>query len=123
MIYDFAEILGRGIIAARSGGSAQAIKYLDLAAGLEPANPRVWLWLTAAAETIAQKRHYLEQALKANPNSIVAQAFLDRLSHKCAVSNQPASDFVIFTCPSSLPRRVWFCLPLLRLFDTRPVMC
>ena len=99
MIYDFTEILGRGIIAARSGESAQAIKYLDLAAGLEPANPRVWLWLAAAAETIAQKRHYLKQALKADPNSIVAQALLDRLSHKRAVSNQPASDFVIFTCP------------------------
>jgi len=99
MINDFYEILGRGIIATRSRRSAEAIKYLELAAKIEPANPRVWLWLAAAEESIPQKRQYLEQALKVDPNILVAKVLLQRLNQERTAISQRASDFVIFHCP------------------------
>jgi predicted RNA-binding Zn-ribbon protein involved in translation (DUF1610 family) len=100
MIYDFYEFLGRGIIAERTGRPTEALKYLNIAARLEPANPRVWLWLASSAETLSQKRRYLEWALKIDPQLIVAKVLLDRLNQKETSVSQQSSDFVIFTCPS-----------------------
>jgi hypothetical protein len=99
MVYDFDEILGRGIIAARTGRSAEAIKYLRLAAKIDPDNPRAWLWLAAVDESVTQKRQYLEKAIKIDPNILVAKVLLDRINQKETAINQQVSDFVIFTCP------------------------
>jgi len=99
MLYDFYEFLGRGIIAERTGRPTEAIKYLSVAAQIEPANPRVCLWLAASVETLPQKRVYLEQALKLDPRLMVAEVLLDRLNQKETCVSQQSSDFVIFTCP------------------------
>jgi predicted RNA-binding Zn-ribbon protein involved in translation (DUF1610 family) len=98
MIYDFNEILGRGILAARAGNFGEAIKYLDLAAKIQPANPRVWLWLAAAGETPSEKRQYLQRALDLDPDLPVAKALLDSLDRKATAAGQGA-DLVIFDCP------------------------
>jgi hypothetical protein len=100
MIYDFYEFLGRGIIAERTGRPQEALKYFGIAAQIEPANPRVWLWLASSAEALSQKRECLEQALKIDPHLIVAEVLLDRLNQKETRVSQQSSDFVIFTCPS-----------------------
>jgi predicted RNA-binding Zn-ribbon protein involved in translation (DUF1610 family) len=99
MIIDFFEILGRGIIAARTGRSEEALKYLTLASKIEPANPRVWLWMAAAEDTYVKKQQYLEQALRADPHNFVAKVLLDQLGQKETANVQPASDFAVFTCP------------------------
>ena len=98
-MYDFDEFLGRGIIAQRTGRSQEAVKYLSLAAKIEPDNPRVWLWLASSTETMSQKREYLEQALGLEPQLTVAKVLLDRLNRKETIVSQPGSDFAIFTCP------------------------
>jgi hypothetical protein len=99
MIYDFYEVLGRGIIAARTGRNAEAIKYLELAAKIEPGNPRVWLWLAAVEEDAAQKQSDLETVLRIDANNLVAKILLERLSRREVVVARNTSDFAIFTCP------------------------
>ena len=99
MIYDFYEILGQGIIAARTERHKEAMKFLSLAAKIEPSNPRVWLWLATASETVASKRKYLQEALKVDPNILAASVLLDRLNQTENDSSKRNSKFVIFTCP------------------------
>lgn len=100
MIYDFYEILGRGIIAARTGRYKEACKMLTLAAKIEPDNPRVWLWLATASETVTQKRQYLQEALKANPKLLAARVLLDHMDQIEITSGGQSSESVIFTCSS-----------------------
>lgn len=100
MIYDFYEVLGRGIVAARTGRSQQAMEYLSLAAKIEPSNPRVWLWLATASETIEGKRQCLQEALQIDPNILAAQVLLDQLSKTDNDLSEKNSKLAIFTCPS-----------------------
>jgi hypothetical protein len=97
-MYDFYEFLGRGIIAARTGRRAEALKYLDIAKKIEPSNPRVWLWLAACKETLTQKRDCLEKALELDPNLLVAKAMLNRLDLKENFTHLSSGEFKIFTC-------------------------
>ncbi|MCC7119520.1 MAG: hypothetical protein IT310_13430 [Anaerolineales bacterium] len=99
MLYDFYEILGRGIVAARTGRYKEAIKYLDLAAKIEPSNPRVWLWLATASETVEAKRGHLQAALQADPNSLAASILLNRLNQTEDESHGKPTQSVIFACP------------------------
>jgi hypothetical protein len=99
MIYDFYEILGRGIIAARTERYKEAMKFLSLAARIEPSNPRVWLWLATASETVSSKRKYLQEALKVDPHILAATVLLDRLNQVENDSNKETSKFAIFSCP------------------------
>ena len=98
MVYDFYEILGRGIIAARTGRYAEGFEYLSMAAKIKPDNPRVWLWLASVAGTIEQQKQYLEKAKKIAPDLFVVQALLKRLNHRQSVVEQSSTDFVVFTC-------------------------
>lgn len=100
MVYDFYELFGRGIIAARTGRFREALEYLLLAAKVEPGNPRVWLWLAASAESEAQIRRFLGEALRIDPHLFMAQALLKRLGSITRPLQQSESDFIIFTCPS-----------------------
>ena len=101
MIYDFHELLGRGIIASRTGRTEEAINYLTLAGKIKPENTRVLLWLAASAESVKQERQFLERALQINPSLIPAQALLDRLNNGIAKTIERSSDaFAIFTCPN-----------------------
>ncbi len=100
MIYDFYEILGQGIIAARTGRHKEAIKFLSLAAKIEPTNPRVWLWLATTSETVESKRKYFQEALKVDPNILAASVMLDRLNQTENDSSRKISKSAIFTCPS-----------------------
>jgi hypothetical protein len=99
MIYDLYELLGRGIIAARSKRSSEAMKYLQLAAEVDPGNARVWLWLAAADESVENQRGYLRRALEVDPHAYVARVLLDRLDRRETAAGRPGADFAIFTCP------------------------
>ena len=97
-MYDFYEFLGRGIIAVRTGRSAEAFEYLSVAAKIKPDNPRVWLWLASAAATITQQQQCLERALEIAPDLFMAQALLERLKQRQIILNQRTVDFIVFTC-------------------------
>ena len=99
-MYDVDEFLGRGIIAARSGRSAEAIKYLEIAVKMDPANPRIWLWMATGVRTYAEKQYCLETVLKLDPSSTVAKVLLERLQQKISAENLRPKDVVIFTCSS-----------------------
>jgi DNA-directed RNA polymerase subunit RPC12/RpoP len=99
MIYDFYEFLGRGIIAARTRRYKEAVKFLNLAAKIEPSNPRVWLWLATASDTAAGKQNYLREALNVDPNNLAARVLLERFNQTETVSSAQTSKAAIFTCP------------------------
>lgn len=100
-MYDFDEFLARGIIAARSGRYAQARKSLDVAAQIDPCNPRAWLWRATIAETAQEKRDCLERALLLAPSNWLARALLARLDENTqAFASHPAGGLAIFTCPN-----------------------
>ena len=98
MIYDFYEILGRGIIAARTGRASEALEYLNTASRIKPDNLRVWLWLASVTDGVTNKQQYLERALEIDPNLFMAQALLERLSQRQTTIDQEAGDFIVFTC-------------------------
>ena len=97
-MFDFYEYLGRGIMAARTGRSAEAFEQLSIAAKIKPDNPRVWLWLASAAGSVEQQRQCLEKALEIDPKLFMAQALLERLEQKQTASDQESGDFTVFTC-------------------------
>lgn len=100
MIYDFYEILGRGIIAARTERHKEAAEYLSLAAKIEPLNVRVWLWLATVAKSIELKKNFLQKALDIDSNLLVARILLDRLNKTETVLEESNSKQEIFTCPN-----------------------
>ena len=69
---DFDELMGRGILAARKGNSAEA----------------------------AEERMCLEHVLELAPDTLVAQALLKRLDQKRLTAYAERAELVIFTCPS-----------------------
>jgi predicted RNA-binding Zn-ribbon protein involved in translation (DUF1610 family) len=78
----------------------EAVKYLTLAAKINPGNARVWLWLAASVERLEQKRECLETALQVAPGLLPARVLLDRLNGQAETIQQHSDDFVIFTCPN-----------------------
>ena len=99
MIYDFHELLGRGIIASRSNRMEEAVKYLMLAGKIEPRNTRVLLWLAASMESLEQKCEMLERALQIDPNLMPVQALLSRLDGTAKPIERSSDNFIAFTCP------------------------
>jgi len=100
MIYDFHELLGRGIIASRTNRMEEAVKHLTLAGKIKPKNTQVLLWLAASVESLEQKRQLLERALQIDPSLIPAQALLSLLDGTAKSIERTSDDFVIFTCPN-----------------------
>jgi hypothetical protein len=72
-------LLQRGIAAARSGRSAEALSILEQVVKTEPENEMAWLWLSGLMRSTEQKRACLENVLKANPENVYARAGLMRL--------------------------------------------
>lgn len=72
-------LLQRGIAAARSGRSAEALSILEQVVKMEPENEMAWLWLSGLMRSTEQKRACLENVLKANPENVYARAGLMRL--------------------------------------------
>ncbi len=95
---DFYEFLARGIIAARRGRTAEAVKYLGVAQQISPNNPRVWLWLASVAENNIQKQQCLQNALRLDSTQHMARILLEKLTGNCASPLRPSADFSVFTC-------------------------
>jgi hypothetical protein len=72
-------LLQRGIAAARSGRSGEAVRILEKVIRAEPDNEMAWLWLSGLMTTNEQKRACLEKVLRANPENLYARAGLRRL--------------------------------------------
>jgi twitching motility two-component system response regulator PilG len=76
---DFSELLRAGIAAAKQGDRPTARFLLRQAVQLSGASALAWLWLASVAESRAETRAHLEQALALDPGNARAREWLDRI--------------------------------------------
>jgi thioredoxin-like negative regulator of GroEL len=72
-------LLQRGVAAARSGRTTEALQLLHRVVQVDPGNEMAWLWLSGLMTTNGHKRACLERVLRANPENVYARASLVRL--------------------------------------------
>ncbi|MBI5300861.1 MAG: hypothetical protein HY868_01895 [Chloroflexi bacterium] len=97
---DIHEFLGRGIIAARAGNTADALRYLNIAARFYPKNARAWLWLAAVCDAPDQRRDCLRKVLELDPASLPAKILLERASRVDLASPSALAQAYAFQCPT-----------------------
>ncbi|MBI4771214.1 MAG: hypothetical protein HY784_12600, partial [Chloroflexi bacterium] len=100
---DYAELLSRGIQAARAGKPEEARRHFGFAVRARPADPRPWLWLCAVLDDPAQQRDCLQRALHADPDSRPARLLLARLENltpdELGLPEPPPLSARAFDCP------------------------
>jgi tetratricopeptide (TPR) repeat protein len=85
---DIERLLREGIAALKVGDNARARDLLGHAIRLNPRDERLWLWLSGALETDAERRQSLERVLTLNPNNAAARNGLAMLA---AAANAPVA--------------------------------
>ncbi len=79
---EYDNLVREGITAARGGKKALARRLLERAAGQNPTDSRVWLWLSATTEDAFEQRDFLEKAIAADPTNTAAKKGLGILAEK-----------------------------------------
>jgi hypothetical protein len=79
---DIAELLRRGIEAAREGRSSEARALFEQVVELDEKNEKGWFWLASVVETDDERRICLSNVLHINPNNERAKRALDALNAK-----------------------------------------
>jgi tetratricopeptide (TPR) repeat protein len=85
---DIEQLLREGIAALKAGDNARARDLLGQAIRHNPRDERLWLWLSGALETDAERRQCLERVLALNPNNAAARNGLAMLA---AAANAPVA--------------------------------
>src|SRR5262245_52604329 len=67
------QLLAQGIEAVKAGNRPRAREVLARAIQLNPADERVWLWMSGAVETDHDRQRCLERVLQLNPRNEAAQ--------------------------------------------------
>ncbi len=75
-------LLTDGIAAAGAGDTEEAQRLLRRATELEPTNAEAWLWRARVTENTADKKAFLEETLRLNPNNLDALAAMERIAKK-----------------------------------------
>jgi len=76
---DIGERLREGIEAARRGDRINARRLLQQVLILDRDNEAALMWMASVVDTLAERRAFLERALKVNPNNQRAREALERL--------------------------------------------
>ena len=71
-----AELLKRGVVAAKAGRTEEARRALLQVTELDEQNEQAWLWLSGVTESFEDRRVCLENVLTINPNNSHAQSGL-----------------------------------------------
>lgn len=79
-----ADLLRRGIDAARDGDRATARQLLEQVVELDEKNEKGWFWLASVVDTDEERRVCLRNVLHINPNNERAKAALDKLEARIA---------------------------------------
>jgi Tol biopolymer transport system component len=79
---DIAELLRRGIEAAREGRSTEARGLFEQVVELDEKNEKGWFWLASVVTTDDERRICLSNVLHINPNNERAKRALDALNAK-----------------------------------------
>ena len=73
-------LLVEGIAAARAGDQEEAQKLLRRVTELEPDNADAWIWRASVVDNSADKKSFLEEALRFEPDNLEAKLALKRIS-------------------------------------------
>ena len=84
-------LLNDAIALIKSGNRMQGREMLKKALSIEPNNVPALLWMTEAADTVAEKRKYLERVLVVDPANKYAQKGLETLAQSTEPSQPQAS--------------------------------
>ena len=76
---NFERNLSEGIEAARRGDKLTARRLLQQALQQDRANETALIWMASVVDTVPEKRAYLEQVLRVNPNNERARQALERM--------------------------------------------
>ena len=73
-------LLVEGIAAARAGDQEEAQKLLRRVTELEPDNADAWIWRASVVDNSADKKSFLEEALRLEPENLEAKLALKRIT-------------------------------------------
>jgi hypothetical protein len=96
------QLLAQGIEAVKSGDRPRARELLARAIQLNPADDRVWLWLSGAVETDDERRRCLERVLQLNPGNQAAQRGLAAITSAASALPPAAAPPAL---PTPIPER------------------
>lgn len=89
-------LVAEGIAAARAGDTEQAVKLLRRATEIDPTNVEAWLWRSSLADTLADKKAFLVQALELDPNNLEAQRTLEKVIEREGALAEWAEDEALY---------------------------
>lgn len=90
-------LLTDGIAAAGAGDREEAQRLLRRATEEEPDNSEAWLWRARVTDNTADKKSFLEESLRINPNNLDALAAMERIVKKeGAVAARLGADEVLY---------------------------
>lgn len=98
----------KGQEALKAGNKQQAIQWLKQAMSENPRDPAVWVELANVVDELDKKKECLRQALKINPNYLLAQMALSKLENP-PVAPPPVVSPPVPPPPAPLPD--WFNAP------------
>ena len=84
------ERLREGVEAARRGDKLAARRLLQQVLIADPSNEIALMWMASVVDSLAERRSYLEKALRVNPNNERAREALRRLGGAGAASPPPS---------------------------------
>jgi len=84
---EFEQHINEGIIAVKNGNLELAKKLLNQAAQMNSSDPRIWIWLSATTDDLAERREYLERAVALDPSNATAKRGLMLINDK--LDNSP----------------------------------
>lgn len=96
-----AELLRRGIAAARARREEEAREILTRVTDLDERNEQAWLWLSGVVASLEERRVCLENALSINPANFYAQAGLRWVNQQ--ISPPSALEECCPRCRSAIP--------------------
>jgi tetratricopeptide (TPR) repeat protein len=96
-----AELLKRGIAAAKAGRREEARQALLRVVELDERNEQAWLWLSGVVESLDDRRACLESVLAVNPKNPYARQGLRHLDQQAAAA--PAAEERCPRCQSPVP--------------------
>jgi tetratricopeptide (TPR) repeat protein len=100
-----AELLRRGIAAAKAGRREEARQILLHIVELDEQNEQAWLWLSGVVDSLEDRRVCLENVLAINPDNPYAQQGLRHLDRQAATAPvvAPAAEEHCPHCQSPVP--------------------
>jgi Tfp pilus assembly protein PilF len=100
---DVERLLREGIAALKAGDNTRARELLGQAIRHNPRDERLWLWLSGAVETDAERRQCLERVLTINPQNAAARNGLAMIAAAAAAPIAPVAPAIAASSGTAAP--------------------